>query len=304
MKVLVLHSLPPEEAGEGRTSDEFDLHTAAENIASVLPGAAVAGVRGEAPEIWAILAHVAPDVVFNLCEAPLGRPDFEAHVAALLEWIGVPFTGSGSETLALCRRKDRTNAVLQAAGLPVPRADRFPAFVKPADEDGSAGIHPGCLVRDAAERERERARYNGRPVMIEEFLPGREFVVSLWGGDGPDHAAIGETIFLNGLEMITYSAKWHPETADYANSPLSYTTEVTEELRENILAAARGAWRAVGVRGYVRCDIRLDAESEPRLIDINPNPELGPGVGICRAAIEAGWTWERFVTQQVEWALR
>lgn len=304
MKVLVLHSLPPEEAGEGRTSDEFDLHPAAENIASVLPGAVVAGVKGEAEEILATLAHVAPDVVFNLCEAPLGRPELEAHVAALLEWTGVPFTGSGSETLALCRRKDRANAVLQAAGLPVPRADRFPAFVKPADEDGSAGIHHGSLVRNAAELEQEKARYNGRPVVIEEFLPGREFVVSLWGGDGPNHAMIGETIFLNGLEMITYSAKWHPETDDFVNSPLSYTTELSEELREHLLDAARGAWRAVGIRGYGRFDVRLDAEGTPRLIDINPNPELGPGVGICRAAIEAGWTWEQFVTQQVKWALQ
>lgn len=304
MKVLVLHSLPPEAAGEGRTSDEFDLHSAAENVASVLPGAVVAEVRGEVPEILAVLAEVAPDVVFNLCEAPLGRPDLEAHVAALLEWTGVPFTGSGSETLALCRRKDRTNGVLQAAGLPVPRADRFPAFVKPMDEDGSAGIHHSSLVRDAAELDRERARYNGRPVIIEEFLPGREFVVSLWGADGPEHSAIGETIFLNGLEMITYSAKWHPETDDFINSPLSYTTEYSEDLRAQLLDATRGAWQAVGIRGYVRCDLRLDAAGTPRLIDINPNPELGPEVGICRAAIEAGWTWEQFVTSQVEWALR
>ena len=88
----------------------------------------------------AILDSQHPDVVFNPCEAPLGRPDLESHVAALLEWRGVRFTGCGSETLALCRRKDRTKAVLAAAGAPVPRDGGFPCIVKPADQDGSAGI--------------------------------------------------------------------------------------------------------------------------------------------------------------------
>ena len=90
-------------------------------IAEVLPGADVAKVRGEPREILALLEAHAPDVVFNLCEAPLGRPELEPHVAALLEWAGVRFTGSGSETLALCRRKDRVAAVLAGAGVPVPQ---------------------------------------------------------------------------------------------------------------------------------------------------------------------------------------
>src|SRR5258707_6208849 len=115
MKVLVLHTLPPVVAA-GRTPDEFDLSAAARGIADVLPGAIVAGVRGEVPEILALLATHQPDVVFNACEAPLGRPALEAHVAALLEWLGVRFTRCGSETLALCPRKDRAQGLLAAAG--------------------------------------------------------------------------------------------------------------------------------------------------------------------------------------------
>ena len=61
-------------------------------------------------------------------------------------------------------------------------------------------------------------------------------------------------------------------------------------------------WQAVDGRGYMRVDIRLDGEQTPHVLDVNPNPEIGPGVGICRAAQEAGWTWEQFVRQQVEWA--
>ena len=300
MKVLVLHSLPPREAA-GRTLDEFDLSAAAQNIAAVLPGAVAAGVCGEVPEILALLAAHRPDVVFNACEAPLGRPDLEAHVAALLEWLGVRFTGSGSETLALCRRKDRAKAVMAAVGVPAPRANGFPCIVKPADEDGSAGIHAASICEDAGALEKAKALLAGR-TLVEEFLPGREFAVALWGADDPQHVSIGETLFLNGLRLNTYSAKWEPDSDDFANSPISYTSAIDPPLREAIFRAAIGAWTAVGARGYARIDIRLDAAENPFVLDVNPNPELGPGVGICRAAQEAGWTWERFVRQQVAWA--
>jgi D-alanine-D-alanine ligase len=300
MKVLVLHTLPPREAA-GRTLDEFDLSAAAHSIAAVLPGAVAAGVRGEISEILALLTAHRPDVVFNACEAPLGRPALEAHVAALLEWLGVRFTGSGSETLALCRRKDRAKAVMAAVGVPSPRENVFPCIVKPADEDGSAGIHAASICEDAGALERVKARLAG-PALVEEFLPGREFAVALWGADAPQHFSIGETLFLNGLRLNTYSAKWRPDSEDFANSPISYTSAIDPPLREAIFRAARGAWTAVGARGYIRVDIRLDAAEKPFVLDVNPNPELGPGVGICRAAQEAGWTWERFVRQQVEWA--
>ena len=300
-RVLVLHTLPPEKAAVGRSRDEFDLSEAAAAIAAVLPQARVAGVRGEAREILALLDKEKPDVVFNACEAPLGRPDLEAHLAALLEWSGVRFTGCGSETLALCRRKDRTGAALSAAGVPTPREGVFPCIVKPADEDGSAGISAESVCRNEEEVARARARWNG-PVLVQEFLPGREFAVSLWGAREPEHSSTGEFCFGGGLALNTYASKWDAESADFANSPLVYGDGIAAPLRAALLGAAEGAWRAVEARGYLRIDVRLDAEGQPRVLDVNPNPELAPGVGIHRAVTEAGWTWERFVRQQVAWA--
>jgi D-alanine-D-alanine ligase len=300
MKVLVLHTLPPS-AAAGRTPAEFDLSGAAAGVAEVLPGAAVAGVRGEVAEVLALLAEHRPDVVFNACEAPLGRPDLEAHVAALLEWLGVRFTGAGSATLALCRRKDLVKAVLAAAGVPVPRADGFPCIVKPRDEDGSAGIFVDSVCENADALARAKRRLAG-PLLVEQFLPGREFAVSLWGDNTPAHVSIGETRFLNGLRLNTYAAKWEPDSEEFANSPISYAIERNPALRETVVAAARRAWHAVGGRGYMRVDVRLDGGGNPFVLDVNPNPELGPGVGICRAVQEAGWTWERFVRQLIAWA--
>src|SRR5436853_6797984 len=118
MKVLVLHSLPPSIIDDGRRTWEFDLSEAARGVAEVLPAAVVAGVRGEMREVIEHLSAHKPDVVFNAWEAPLGRPDWEAHVAALLEWSGVPFTGSGTETFALCRRTHDGKCVIRPGGGP------------------------------------------------------------------------------------------------------------------------------------------------------------------------------------------
>src|SRR5262245_34013478 len=301
MNVLILHTAPPASVEAGRHRWEFDLEPAAQGLVEVLPDAAIAQIRGEPREILALLERHAPEVVFNLCEAPLGRPELEPHVAALLEWAGVRFTGSGSQTLALCRRKDCTATILAAAGVPVPRRCGFPCIVKPADQDGSAGIDHDSICADDAAVTRARARTAG-PVVIEEFLPGREFVVSLWGPREPEHVSLGETRFQEGLRLNTYAAKWEIESADYANSPLTYDVDLDTPLRAAIVGAAQGAWRAVGARGYARIDVRLDAEGRPCVIDVNPNPEIGPEVGIHRAVLEAGWTWPQFVNAQLAWA--
>lgn len=222
MKVLVLHTLPPPTAMDGRRVWEFDLCGAAANVAGPLEGAIQRAVEGWPREILDALEETQPDVVFNLCEAPLGNPALEAHAAALLEWAGARFTGCGSETLALCRRKDLANAALRGSGVPVPDeydpADpRFPCIVKPAADDGSAGIHEHSVCGDAEELGHAIASLEA-PVIVQQFLPGREFAVSLWGRSSPDFFSIGETTFEEGLRLITYEAKWDIESAAFRNS--------------------------------------------------------------------------------------
>jgi len=300
MKVLILHTLPPKVCAADRREWEFDLQYTVEGLAGALAEAVPAAGYGEPAEIAGLIHCHKPDVVFNLCEAPLGRPDLEAHAAALFEWMGVRFTGSGSQTLALCRRKDHTNAVLAANGVPVPRTGVFPCIVKPADEDGSAGVYADSVCEDAAALERARARLPG-PVVIQEFLPGREFSVTLWGSREPEFVGIGEMTFLNGLRLVTYESKWDLDGEDYAKT-VNYGVDLDPALRGAIVSAARGAWRATGVRGYGRVDVRQDHRGEVRVMDVNPNPEIGPWSGIRRALQGAGWTWEEFVRKQVEWA--
>jgi D-alanine-D-alanine ligase len=302
MTVLALYTLPPASVSATRIVAEFDLAEAAQAIAGVFPDGVAAGVEGTALEIVEQLRTHRPTVVFNLCEAPLGRPDLEAHAAALFEWMGVRFTGSRASTLALCRRKDLVDAVLDSAGIPTPRRGRlFPCIVKPADEDGSVGISSDSVCENDAQVEAALLRL-AKPAVVQEFLPGREFAVSLWGRAEPDFSTIGETTFRNGLMLNTYAAKWDVGSADYANSPLRYNHLIEPSLRDEIEKQGRAVWRAVDARGYLRVDVRQDHEGRPRVIDVNPNPDIGIGAGISRAVVEAGWRWEDFIRRQVEWA--
>ena len=306
MRTLVLYTLPPDVLGPDRTVFEFELAGVAEFVARALPAATVRAVYGRPTEILEILRKTNPDVVFNLCEAPLGRPDLEAHVAALLEWAGARFTGCGSETLALCRRKDLTTAVLCAAGIGVPANidpsnPRFPCVVKPAAEDGSVGIHDHSLCHDAEQLQFALHRL-AEPAMVAEFVPGREFSVSLWGRRDPDYFSIGETTRERGSPLITYAAKWEGDGHPEGHSPISQPDDLDTGAEEAILSAARGAWRAVGARHALRVDVRLDGQGAPRVLDVNPNPAISPVMGFCRAVQEAGWRWEDFVNKLVGWA--
>jgi len=133
------------------------------------------------------------DVLINLCEGFLGRPQLEANVAAMLEAFGIPFTGNPSKALALCQDKFKAKAILNAFGLPTPKGrlvtstDQkvevpFPAIVKPNSEDASLGIYPDSVVRDqAALAERVTNIIDGykQPALVEEFIEGREFNVAV-----------------------------------------------------------------------------------------------------------------------------
>jgi len=301
VRVLVLHTLPPEKTDADRWEWEFDLEDSVDCVVTAVPDARVVGVRGEPREILDAIARENPDVVFNLCEAPLARPHLESHAAALFEWLRIPFTGSGSATLALCRRKDLTKAVLNAAGIPVPRSGIFPCIVKPVDEDGSAGIYSDSVCENEADMERAIDRLSA-PALIEEFLPGREFVLWLWGPSGPEHAAIAETLFQGGVRTHTYQGKWDNTSYEHLNAPVVHDGVLDTVLHERLVDMAKQAWRATGLRGYASIDIRLDEAGSPYVLDVNPNPALNTGVRLYRAVEESGWTWEQFVKRQLEWA--
>lgn len=243
------------------------------------------------------------DVAVNLCEGAAGCSANEARVAAAVELLGVPMTGSPSETLALARRKDRVNAVLASAGLPVPTwlpLDPgepptgwrwFPAIVKPAAEDASIGITQRSVARDAdtlAAAVRAAQRY-GR-VIVQEFLDGPELIVGIVGETVLPVAEIDFGAFPAGSwPLVTYDAKWAPGSPeDLGTAPLC-PAPIDDATRDEATRLALAAWRLVGGRGYGRVDLRADRNGRLHLLEVNPNPDLAPSAGLTRMAAANGW---------------
>lgn len=303
------------------TPDERGVLEAVEAVDLALRDLGHAPVRiavGAGLDPWAArLADADVALVFNLCEGAGGTSTHEARVAAAIELIGLPMTGSPAETLALARRKDRVNAILSAAGIPVPtwlalepgeRPDRwswFPAIVKPVDEDASVGISQRSVARDPEHLAAAVAAARpGSRIMVQEFLDGRELTVGIVGEvvlpvSEIDFAALPEGAW----PLVTYDAKWAPGSPEDIGTAPVCPAPIDEATRREAVRLARAAWRLVGGRGYGRVDLRADRDGRLYVLDVNPNPDLSPSAGLARMAAANGWGYTDLVDRIVHEAL-
>ncbi|HEX6940039.1 MAG TPA: hypothetical protein VF158_11560 [Longimicrobiales bacterium] len=264
------------------------------------------------------LAEASVDLVFNLCEGVDGSSAHEARVAAAVELLGLPMTGSPSETLALARRKDRVNAILAAAGLPVPvwlplepgespaGWSWFPAIVKPVAEDASVGITQRSVAGDPAGLAEAVAEAQRRgPILVQEFLDGRELVVGIVGDTVLPVAEIDFAALPGGAwPIVTYDAKWAPGSVDDLGTVPRCPAPVDEATRQAAIRLAGAAWHLVGGRGYGRVDLRADRDGRLHVLEVNPNPDLAPSAGLTRMAAANGWGYTDLVDRIVREALR
>ncbi|MFO0788628.1 MAG: D-alanine--D-alanine ligase [Pirellulales bacterium] len=230
------------------------------------------------------------DLVFNICEGLRGIAR-EAQVPALLDVYDIPYTFADPATLCVCLDKALTKIVLRAAGVPTPDwfvvrelADvascgvAYPVIAKPLAEGTGKGIDTASKVFDKQQLlsacERLLARYC-QPVLVEHFLPGREFTVGL-AGSGHAAEAVGS------LEIILHSHA-EPHVYSYVNKenseqlvdcrPACAASDVLVAQAESIALAA---WQAIGGRDAGRIDLRCDATGNPQVMEINPLAGLHP----------------------------
>lgn len=275
------------------------------------PAALVAGLR-----------DMRPDAVFNLFEGSGDRESNEATVAGLLEWLGVPFTGCPSQALTLARDKQLTKHLLKGAGLPtadflvtdglpVPPCDlRWPVIVKPALFDASIGLDQGSVVTDQAALDRRVAslldRY-GPPVLVEEFILGRELNVSLVEVPELRCLPVSEVLFLDEYParwpIVTYDAKWRPDSREFQATPAKYPGDVAPELASRLHDLARRAYRLLGCRDYARVDFRVGSDGRAFILEVNPNPSYSPDAGLAGALQSAGINHDGFTVRLVRNAL-
>jgi D-alanine-D-alanine ligase len=267
------------------------------------------------------LSHLAVDAVFNLFEGFAGRPETEAAVAAMLAEFGVPYTGCSAAALSLTLDKSRTKDILQLHGLPTPafqvldpttidRFDlRFPCIVKPAAEDASHGLSERSVVTDIYALKTQVLHiselYNGQ-ALVEEYVDGREFNVSVMGNDQPTVLPISEIVYTLPAGMpriLTFEAKWEPHSLYFKSSAPVCPASIDGVTRQRIAESALGAYKLLGCTGYARVDFRMGPDSIPQIIEVNANPDLSPGYGVALQSRLAGMSYVRLVERIMQLAM-
>ena len=280
--------------------DEFAEWDSPETIAAVESALKKIGkvVRLEANEEFPErLRRTRPDIVFNIAEG-LNGVNREAHVPAICEFYGVPYSGSDPFTLALCLDKARTKETLNfhriatapftvvhsPADLEKARALPLPLFVKPLHEGSSKGITDKNLCWDYSQLAKQTEflleNYH-QPVLVEQYLPGKEFTCGVLGnGDGATVLPIVgmnfDTLPEGALPIYSFDAKFVWDRPENPLDIFECPAKVSPALRSAIESTVLAAYHALGCRDWARVDVRLDAAGVPNLIEVNPLPGILP----------------------------
>ena len=323
--VLILYSLPSPFFSDG-SPDIFGQESVLARLNAVKQALLSSGyavqtleVRGDLALLLKKIRSAKSDLVFNLCEEFLGQTRLEMNIAALLELLDIPFTGSSALVLGLSQDKGKTKSILAHGGIPTPAycvwqpgkdrlfpGLRFPLIIKPLLEDASLGIDNDAYIADekTLKQQVQKVHQGYGQVLIEEYIEGRELNVSILGNKKPQVLPISEIDFSSmppGLPRIcSYAAKWIENSREFVSTvpccPASLPAKVEEEVKQVSLEA----YRIMDCRDYARVDIRLSAEGIPYVLEINANPDISPDAGMTRSAKTAGYTYPEFIARIVE----
>jgi D-alanine-D-alanine ligase len=304
-KVLVIYNQPVLPPNHPHAASEHDILETSESVTHILGelgyNAEAFGFARDPRLLIDKVAQAKPDLIFNLFEGEADRPGTEISCAALLEWLDIPFTGAPSWAMALGRDKIRAKRIFQGCGLPTARfmivdhapvphwEFNYPAIVKPSNQDASVGIDQKAVVENQVDL---RARVTwvleqfGGPVLVEEFVNGREFHVNMYEVPGPGPAMqrlkvipLSEITFAppQGQSLwpiYSFEAKWNEHSVEYKSAPLKTGLILPGSQMEVIERVCKEAYRMIGLRDYGRVDIRLSDDNIPYILEVNPNPYL------------------------------
>jgi D-alanine-D-alanine ligase len=160
------------------------------------------------------------------------------------------------------------------------------------------------VVHDRAglDAARERGHRSFERLLVQRFVEGRELNLALVGDRVLPPAEIQWTLPDGLPRVVTYAAKWEPESADYRGTPVRLLDAGEARLAARLEALARRVWDAVEGVGYGRVDVRMDGRGRIWVIDVNPNPDISPSAGLARQARAAGWTYPELIARIVDLA--
>jgi len=263
------------------------------------------------------------DLIFNLVESLAGSDATAVAVPALLDGLGIRYTGSRAASIALSNDKCAAKSYLARLSLPTPewvsadsvaptfRSDHY--IVKARFEHASKDLEDDAIVRcdtvAAARREvQTRSSVLGRPCFAERFIRGREFNLSVLAGPAePEVLAPAEIDFsafpAGKAHMVGYRAKWVEDSFEYANTPRRFEfTAADAQLLAQLEGLARATFQALGLSGYARVDFRVDAEG-PWILEVNANPCISPDAGFSAALAQSGIRYKDAIVRIIRAAM-
>ncbi|MFA6541264.1 MAG: ATP-grasp domain-containing protein [Bacteroidota bacterium] len=272
--------------------------------------------------LQSVLQKDPPDVVFNLVEFFHDSPMLEPAVAGLFDLYDIAYTGCSPFTLNLCVRKGLAKQMLIANGIPTPKflllhecklpkrhGLKYPLIVKPAREDASSGVDKDSVVHayDALIARLEKLfKEFAPPMLIEEYIEGRELHVSILGNDPPKVLPVIEFDFSelpkDFPNIITYNAKWNPLAEEFHRIHAFCPAKLTKQQLKMIEQVSVKAYETLECRDYARLDLRLSKRNRAYVLEVNPNPDLTEGVSFMESAEKAGMTFSEVLSSLVEFA--
>lgn len=282
------------------------------------------GVYDDVKGLIAELESHPPELVFNLCESFRKDSAMEFHVPALLDMLGVRYTGSGPEALMLAQNKGLAKKVLAFHGIwsadftiyPPGQFDirpsklRFPLIVKPLTEDASIGIAESSVVKNddaLASRISYVHEKIGCGALVEEYIEGREIFVGIMGNEKPTVLPPLELDFSKAtndkLKVYSFKAKFDSAYRDKWGIQSLFPKDLKKETLAAIEEISLTAYSALGLRNYGRVDLMLAPDDAVYVLEVNPNPNIAEGEDLPNAAEQIGLGYAEFAEKLVKIAL-
>jgi D-alanine-D-alanine ligase len=263
------------------------------------------------------LRALSPSFVVNLVESVGGSDALQYLGPAVLDYLGLPYTGSPTEAVFLAASKPLAKRTLESGGIattpwcPLAAVPGHgapggpPWIVKPSGEHASYGIDDDSVVHDLASLLRRAAAADAGRLFVERYIEGRELNVSLLeGAAGVEVLPLAEidfSAFPDGKPRIVgYRAKWDEASFEYRNSPRTFAFAGADDgLLDRVRQISRRAWDVFGLRGYARVDLRVDRYGTPWVLEVNTNPCLSPDAGFVAAAAQARISFDALLARVV-----
>lgn len=274
----------------------------------------------------AVLKDSEVNLIFNVAEGINNNELFKSQAAAILESLQIPFTGSNSLVIALCQDKIKTKKLLNFHNIPIPAWDyaytvndiinkdlAYPLLVKPGNSDSSFGITNSSVVTNKKELEKQVKRIIedlGRPVLVEEYIEGDEYEISIIGNSGEDLRVLplSRSVFKKmpkGYWHIYTSEAKRQKKSVYKKIILqSPAKNVNPKLESLLTEIALDVYQIMKCRDYGRVGIRVDKDGNPYVLEIDTNPPLNEQSEFVKAAKLTGMNYGNLLEEILNLAIR